>query len=181
MQGKEKMSSIERQKLILKELKQSKWPITASVFAEKANVSRQVIVQDVSILKAKNEPVVATSQGYIYMGDHADDNMVRKTIVVNHTPEQTLEELYIIVDHGVTVKDVSVDHPVYGDIAASIRVSNRKEVDIFYENLRGPNVVHLSSLTNGLHLHTLEADAMEKIEEVCRELERVGILIGEAD
>ena len=181
MQGKEKMSSSERQKLIIRELKKSKEPITASVFAEKSNVSRQVIVQDVSILKAKNEPVVATSQGYIYISDQAEDNMVRKTIVVNHTPEQTLAELYIMVDHGVTVKDVSVDHPVYGDITASIRVSNRKEVDLFYQNLRVPNVAHLSSLTNGLHLHTLEADSLEKIEEVCRELERMGILVEEVD
>ncbi|GGN61406.1 MULTISPECIES: transcription repressor NadR [Oceanobacillus] len=178
MQSKEKMSSSERQQLIINELKKSKEPITASKFAEKANVSRQVIVQDVSILKAKNEPVVATSQGYIYMGNQPEDNLVRKTIVVNHTPEQTLEELYIIVDHGVTVKDVSVDHPVYGDITASIRVSNRREVDLFYENLRGPNVAHLSSLTNGLHLHTLEADSMEKIEEVCWKLDEIGILVG---
>lgn len=137
MQGRGKMSSSERQELIINELKQSKEPITASVFAEKANVSRQVIVQDVSILKAKNEPVVATSQGYIYLGNVADGDMVRKTIAVNHTPEQTLEELYIIVDHGVTVTDVSVDHPVYGDITASIRVSNRKEVDLFTRICRG--------------------------------------------
>jgi len=178
---KEKMSALERQKLIVLELKQSNKPITASAFAEKTNVSRQVIVQDVSILKAKREPIIATSQGYIFMDNQVEDKMMRKTIVVNHTPEQTLEELYTIVDHGVMVKDVRVEHPVYGDITASIRVSNRKEVDTFYENLREPHATHLSSLTDGLHLHTLEADSLEKIANACKELESMGILAGTAD
>ncbi|MCM3739753.1 transcription repressor NadR [Oceanobacillus luteolus] len=172
-----KMSPQERQKLIITTLESASTPITASEFAEKANVSRQVIVQDVSILKAKNEPIIATSQGYVYLREKAEDSVQRRTIVVRHTPEQTLEELYMIVDHGVTVKDVSVEHPVYGDLTASIMVSNRKEVDLFYEKLQDPKASHLSSLTEGLHLHTLEADSIEKIEAACRELERAGILV----
>ena len=172
-----KMSSLERQQLIISSLKEATGPITASEFASIANVSRQVIVQDVSILKAKNEPVLATSQGYIYLKDHAEEKVKSRVIVVQHPPERTLEELYMIVDHGVMVRDVSVEHPVYGDITASIRVSNRREVDMFYEKLTDPNASHLSSLTNGLHLHTLEADSMEKIEAACRDLEKAGILV----
>lgn len=177
MRNKEKMSAAERRKMIVATLEKSTTPVTASEFAEKANVSRQVIVQDVSILKAKGEPVIATSQGYLYLGADKVENVKRKTIVVNHPPERTLEELYMIVDHGVTVKDVRVEHPVYGDLTASIRVSNRKEVDRFYEKLTGPDSSHLSSLTNGLHLHTLEADSMKKIEAACRDLKKAGILV----
>ena len=172
-----KMSAEEREKLILTSLKQATAPITASEFAEKANVSRQVIVQDVSILKAKNEPIVATSRGYIYLKQEKEADIKQKTIVVKHTPEQTLEELYIIVDHGVTVKDVSVEHPVYGDLTASIRVSNRKEVEEFYKKLSHPNASHLSTLTNGLHLHTLEADSIDKIDAAIQDLKKAGILV----
>lgn len=177
MKSKRKLSSSERQELIMTMLKKDSIPITASEFAGIANVSRQVIVQDVSILKAKNKPVIATSQGYIYIGNNEEKDVKTKTIVVNHTPEQTLKELYIIVDHGVMVKDVSVEHAVYGDLTASLRLSNRKEVDLFYKKLNMSNSSHLSSLTNGLHLHTMEADSMEKIEAACRDLEEAGILI----
>lgn len=171
-----KMTSSERQQLIRTTLQDRTTPVTASVFAKEANVSRQVIVQDVSILKAKNEPIIATSQGYLYLKEKAED-IKRKTIAVDHTPEDTLEELYLIVDHGVTVKDVHIDHPVYGDITASILVSNRREVDVFHEKLNHPDTVHLSALTNGLHLHTLEADSLDKIEAACKELEEAGILV----
>lgn len=177
MKDKEKMSAEERQELIIKSLKNTTVPITATEFAKKANVSRQVIVQDVSILKAKNEPIIATSRGYMYLKSEEETGVMRRTVVVDHTPDETLEELYMIVDHGVTVKDVRVEHPVYGDLTASIQVSNRKEADEFYKKLSKSQASHLSSLTNGLHLHTLEADSMEKIEAACRDLKKAGILV----
>lgn len=35
-------------------------PISGNQLAQKTNVSRQVIVQDISLLKAGNEPIMAT-------------------------------------------------------------------------------------------------------------------------
>ncbi|RCK12089.1 HTH domain-containing protein [Bacillus licheniformis] len=64
---------------------------------------------------------------------------------------------------GVTVKDVTIEHPVYGDLTASIRVSTRKEVADFVKKISSTNAAYLSQLTNGIHLHTLEADDEEKI------------------
>lgn len=177
MNASEKMSSTMRQKLIINSLKESIRPITGSEFADKANVSRQVIVQDVSILKAKNEPIIATSQGYIYLKKEADEHVKRQIIAVKHTPDQTREELNIIVDHGVTVKDVKVEHAVYGDLTASVLVSNRAEVAQFVKKIEKANATYLLSLTDGIHLHTLEADSLDKIESACRDLDKAGILL----
>ena len=171
-----KMSSVERQRLIMEQLKAGDQTITASEFARKTNVSRQVIVQDVSILKAKNEPIIATSRGYMLINRGKDDTNHR-VIVCNHTPNQTLEELQIIVDHGVTIKDVIVEHGVYGDLTASIMVSNRAEANQFVQKINDSNASYLSTLTAGIHLHTLESDAMSKIEAACRALKAAGILI----
>ncbi|MFC3038873.1 transcription repressor NadR [Virgibacillus xinjiangensis] len=174
-----KMSSRMRHELIIEMLKQSSKPITGSEFAKRANVSRQVIVQDVSILKAKNEPIIATSQGYFYMSQAADKETQRKVVVCKHVPEQTLDELYHIVDHGVTVKDVIVEHPVYGDLTASLRVSNRKEADEFVRRIQDTEAAYLLTLTDGIHLHTLEADSMGKIESACKDLDDAGILFSQ--
>ncbi|WP_067727015.1 transcription repressor NadR [Oceanobacillus damuensis] len=172
-----KMSSSNRQQLIIEMLKGAKRPISGSDFASKANVSRQVIVQDVSILKAKNEPIIATSQGYLYLKDEKDDVLERTVIACKHEAEQTLKELYLIVDHGVTIKDVKVEHAVYGDLTASICVGNRKEADQFLEKINASDTSYLSSLTDGVHLHTLEADSMDKIEAACQDLKKAGIMI----
>jgi uncharacterized protein len=172
-----KLSSLERQELIIQSLKESKEPITGTEFSKKANVSRQVIVQDVSLLKAKGEPIVATSQGYIYFSEKKHENKQEMVIVCKHSPEQTSEELFLIVDHGVTLKDVIIEHPVYGDLTASIRVSNRFEANQFLENIENTKASYLSNLTNGVHLHTIEADSMKKLESACTDLEKAGILI----
>ncbi|MBP1969220.1 transcriptional regulator of NAD metabolism [Virgibacillus natechei] len=177
MKDDRKISGADRRALILERLKESADPITGKSFAAEANVSRQVIVQDVSLLKAKDEPIVATSQGYIYLKQESEEAVYRHIIACNHTSEQTWEELTTIVDHGVRVSNVIIEHGVYGDLTASVRVSNRKEVDQFIQRVNETNAAYLLELTNGIHLHTLEADSMDKIEAACRDLEAKGILL----
>lgn len=175
MNKQQKLSPKMRQKLILNLLKNSGQPITGNELANHTNVSRQIIVQDISILKAKNEPIVATSQGYLYISK--EPNKVQHTIAVNHTPEETQKELYLIVDNGVTVKDVIIEHPVYGELTASIMVSNRAEVDRFIKKIIETNAPYLSILTQGTHLHTLESDSMDKVKLAIKALKKANILL----
>ncbi|RSK25737.1 transcription repressor NadR [Bacillus sp. HMF5848] len=166
-----------RRRLILEWLKESPTPLTGSDLAEKTNVSRQVIVQDISLLKAKNEPIMATSQGYVYLNRQQDKKQVERVIACCHSPETTKKELYILVDHGVMVKNVIVEHPVYGEITASIMVSNRREVDQFMSKLSETNASLLSELTDGTHLHTVVAVNENLINQACEALEAEGFLI----
>jgi transcriptional regulator of NAD metabolism len=172
-----KLSGGDRRELVLQWLKETNTPLTGSDIADRAGVSRQVIVQDISLLKAKNEPIVATSEGYIYLQQTKEEPLVQKVIVCQHSPNQTKDELFIIVDHGVTVKDVKIEHPVYGDLSASVMVSNRNEVEQFLNKINDTNAPLLSQLTDGLHLHTLQADSQEKINAACDSLEKAGILV----
>lgn len=166
----------ERRNLILDWLKATEEPLTGSSLAEKTNVSRQVICQDVSLLKARNEPIIATAQGYLYLQEQKQTRP-SKVIACFHTPEQTKEELYLIVDCGVTVKDVKIEHPLYGDFTASIMVSNRSEVDQFYDKVQETNAALLSQLTGGTHLHTLQADTEQQIEQAIAKLDKAGFML----
>jgi uncharacterized protein len=161
----------ERREFILKRLQESREPITGGELAAITNVSRQVIVGDITLLKAKNEPIIATSQGYLYM--HASrPTEAERIIACSHGPERTEEELLLLVDHGVTVKDVKIEHPVYGDLTASIMVSNRSEVKQFMGKIKTTNASYLSELTDGIHLHSISAPtekALDEAEETLRE------------
>ena len=143
-----------------------------------SNVSRQVIVGDITLLKARNEPIIAPSQGYLYMRLE-NQPLVEKIIACRHNRSQAEQELNIIVDHGVTVKDVTVEHPVYGDLTASIMVSNRKDVQAFLKSIRKTNASLLSELTSGLHLHTLTAIDKQLILNAEKDLKAAGILVEE--
>ncbi|MCM3568415.1 transcription repressor NadR [Neobacillus mesonae] len=167
----------ERRTFILQLLKESSQPITGSDLAEKTNVSRQVIVGDITLLKAKGEPIIATSQGYMFLQQGAGNLLYERTIACHHTPENTEQELNIIVDYGVTVKDVKIEHAIYGDLTASIMVSNRQEVKQFIHKLETTKAPLLSELTGGVHLHTLTAANQAALEKAEAALKKEGILL----
>lgn len=176
MRTNEKILGDERHQLVIETLKKANKPIPGRALGEMMNVSRQVIVGDVTLLKAKGEPIMATSRGYIYL--HEQQLTFEKIIVCRHTPEQTEDELNMLVDHGVTVKDVKIEHAVYGDLSASIMVSNRSEVKAFIQNVKESNAVFLLNLTEGgIHLHTIEALKEEDIIAAENALRTAGILV----
>ncbi|WP_432358982.1 transcription repressor NadR [Sporosarcina sp. UB5] len=178
MTGSEKMPGNERRQLILKTLKKADTPLTGKELGELTNVSRQVIVGDITLLKAKKEPILATSQGYMYMHASVGPEKIEKVLVCQHSPEQTEEELNILVDHGLLVKDVKIEHPVYGDLSASIMVSNRLEVKEFMRRVNEANAAYLSKLAEGgIHLHTVVADEQHQIDNAEIALKNAGILV----
>ncbi|WP_332647192.1 transcription repressor NadR [Lysinibacillus sp. 54212] len=172
-----KMLGEERRLELLTLLQNHKGPITGTDMAKHANVSRQVIVNDMNLLKARNEPIVATSQGYIYyMAEQAVRTYERK-IVCMHSSQETKDEMYTLVDCGVTINNVIVEHPIYGEITASIMVSNRFEVDSFLNRLQESNASLLSALTDGTHLHVISAPSTEMLDQAEARLREKGYLI----
>ncbi|MFK9091316.1 transcription repressor NadR [Bacillus salipaludis] len=167
----------DRRKFILQLLKESSVPITGGDLSLQTNVSRQVIVGDITLLKAKNEPIIATSQGYIYLKQSSRMPAVERIIACRHTPGDTEKELNLLVDHGVLVKDVKIEHAVYGDLTASIMVSNRQEVKQFLKKLQTTKASLLSELTGGYHLHTISASTEGALDKAESALKAEGILM----
>ncbi|WP_413374541.1 transcription repressor NadR [Alkalihalobacillus sp. 1P02AB] len=178
METHKKLLGEARRKMILQWLQSANGPLTGTDLSKKTNVSRQVIVQDISILKAKNHPIIATAQGYVYH-QNLMPQLHSRIIACFHTPEQTMEELNLIVDHGVSVKDVIIEHPIYGEITAYLRLSNRQDVKDFCQHVSDTNAPLLSKLTNGVHLHTIEAPSVEAIDKAVQALEQQGFLLNE--
>ena len=173
---KKKLLGEERRTKLLHILQTSEQPVTGSELSQITNVSRQVIVGDITLLKARNEPIIATSQGYMYLQTQSRIKPER-IIACQHDPTRAQEELFLLVDIGITVKDVKVEHPVYGDLMASIMVSSRKEVESFLSKLVKTKAALLSELTSGIHLHTLSAASEDLLDEAEVALSEAGILV----
>ncbi|MFD4930863.1 transcription repressor NadR [Peribacillus butanolivorans] len=176
MMEKKKLLGEERRTKLLHILQTSEQPVTGSELSQITNVSRQVIVGDITLLKARNEPIIATSQGYMYL-QKGNTQKPERTIACQHDPSRAQEELFLLVDIGITVKDVKIEHPVYGDLTASIMVSSRKEVQQFLTKVTATNASFLSELTSGIHLHTLSASSEELLDEAENALKNAGILV----
>ncbi len=90
--------------------------------------------------------------------------MYERKIVCVHTAEQAEDEMFTIVDCGVTLQNVIVEHPVYGEITASMMVSNRLDVQKFIEQVNETQANYLSVLTNGTHLHVISAPTIQQLD-----------------
>lgn len=144
--------SDERRASLLADLASAEGPLSASRLAARYNVSRQIIVGDIALLRASGEDITATPRGYILK--QAPGGIIRRLACV-HTPEQMEDELNIMVDNGITVENVIVEHPVYGQLTGQLHLSNRYDVRQFMQRLENSSAAPLSDLTGGVHLHTL--------------------------
>lgn len=170
------MDSAERRKEILKLLRESEAPIKGMDLANKLGVSRQIIVQDIAIIRAKGESVLATPQGYIIPIEKG--NKTVKTIICNHKGyEQIEDELKTIVDMGGKVLDVVVEHPLYGEIKSSLMIGSRLDVAQFMENLKKTKAEPLSTLTGGIHTHSIEVEDENVLENIKKTLKEKNYLI----
>lgn len=172
-----KLLGEERRMYILELLQKEGKAITGTELAKRSNVSRQVIVNDMALLKAKDEPIVATSQGYLYFTTNSEITLYEREIASYHTTAQVTDELNTLVDAGVTVKNVTVVHPVYGYLTASIMVSSRYDVQQFMDKINETDSNLLMDLTEGAHLHVISADSEEKLDQAVQQLTLKGYIL----
>lgn len=151
-------------------------PVPGNDLARHFGISRQCLVQDVAILRAGGTGILSTPQGYHLPGEPAD-GACRAILACKHPPGRTEEELNILVDHGVKVLDVLVEHPLYGELRGALMISSRADVADFMRRWRRGKASLLSSLTRGVHLHTVEASKRERIERARAQLQTKGILL----
>jgi transcriptional regulator of NAD metabolism len=132
-------------------------PAQGGKLARHFRVSRQCVVQDIAILRAAGNEILATPQGY-------------------RLPQQS-SRAFRAVDHGVRILDVLVEHPVYGELRGSLMIESRADLQDFLGNIRSTKAALLSSLTQGVHLHTVEASREEMISRAKAKLRARGFLL----
>jgi uncharacterized protein len=163
----------ERQRRLLEVLAASREPRTGAELAQLCNVTRQVVVHDIALLRAKGVSIHSTPRGY-WLPEQVEQTR-EYVLAVKHQAELTQMELYILVDHGVTVKDVFVEHPVYGELRGTLHLASRRDVDLFLDSVQRAKAPLLSSLTDGFHYHTVECEDSVRLQEAVAKLKEAGI------
>ena len=167
------MSGEERRKAILNRLGGE--PVSAARLAEAFGVSRQVIVQDVALLRAEGIPVLSTSRGYIRAGG----GRATRVFKVRHGDDEVLDELQLIVDAGGRVEDVYVWHKVYGKISAPMGIDSRRKAEEFVKKIESGVSAPLKNITGGYHYHTVSAESEAVLDGIAAELRAHGFFVAE--
>lgn len=166
------MDKDKRCRELIQMLSQSSEPVSGAALAERFAVSRQVIVQDIALLRANGNEILSTNRGYLVKQESAK----KRVFKVIHGDDQVEEELNCMVDLGGAVEDVFVYHKVYGVIRADMNICSRIDVRRYLQNLEGGKSSLLKNVTSGYHYHTVRASGADTLDLIQEELGRLGFL-----
>ena len=156
------MTGSKRREELINTIKSSTSPISGKTLAQLYDVSRQVIVHDIALLRTAGYDIISTNRGYILNAPHT----ITRVFKVSHTDAQTEDELYSIVDLGGTVVNVMVNHRVYGKMSAPLNIKNRRDVQLFMNNIKTGKSTPLMNVTSGYHFHHVCAEQEEILDEI---------------
>lgn len=166
------MKGEERRKQLLNILSSSNNPISGGTLSKELNVSRQIIVQDISLLRANGATIFSTNKGYLLQ----EDRKYSRVFKVYHTDDQVEEELSTIVDAGGQIRDVFVYHKVYGVLKADMGIKSRHDIRAYMEEISTGKSSLLKNVTSGYHYHTIDAESEEILDAIQEELQQKGFL-----
>ena len=169
------MHGSERREQIIRQIQESKAPVSGTKLASLYSVSRQVIVQDIALIRAAGYEIISTNRGYILN----QPKTVCRIFKVQHTDEQLEEELNTIVDLGGCVYNVVIHNRVYGKMEAELVLNSRRKVGAFMEDIRSGKSSPLKNITSNYHYHKVSADSEETLDLIEQELRKKGFLVEE--
>ena len=185
-----------RRASLLDALRSADAPVCGGQLASTLNVSRQVIVQDIALLREAGANIVATTKGYV-LADAAQTTTQNaaqtlaqngteqptahldepaRTFKLHHEVEQTRDELQTIIALGGHVHDVSISHRAYGRITAPLDIADQADIERFINDIESGKSSPLSTATSGYHYHLVSAPTNEALEAIGRALADKGFL-----
>ena len=171
------MEAAERRDAIMAELQAAVKPVSGSALAKAVGVSRQVVVQDIALLRADGHDIVATNRGYVLREGAGEPAVPTRLVKVRHTQDEMADELTSIVDMGGAVLNVIVNHRVYGKITADLDIRNRRDVERYLDAIASGKSFPLLTVTSGYHFHRIAADDEETLDDIEEMLRAKGYLV----
>lgn len=171
------MTGEERRASILCKLQTTDTPLSGTMLAKAFHVSRQIIVQDIALMRAENYGILSTNKGYLLRSPKTENTQPKRVFYVKHTTQQVLEEFRTVIDLGGKILDVAVEHEIYGQIRVDLLIETDADAADFYEKLMVCNDNPLKVLTDDCHYHTIAAPSEKLLDLIQSELQAKGFLV----
>lgn len=171
------MTGEERRSAILARLMNTPEPLSGTALAKTFGVSRQVIVQDIALMRAEHYDILSTNKGYIYRTEEKQNSLPKRVFFVRHTAQQVLEEFLSVIELGGSVLDVAVEHELYGQIRVDLLIESRQDATEFVKKLSTCKDNPLKVLTGDCHYHTVAAPSEKLLDLIECELREKGFLV----
>ena len=171
------MTGSQRRQKLLALLEEAQSPLSGTALARQLQVSRQVIVQDIALMRAENHNILSTNKGYLCRPDAAGNAQPKRVFFVRHTTQQVLEEFLTVIDLGGRILDVAVEHEIYGQIRVDMLIEDPRDAREFARKLSQSPDNPLKVLTDDCHYHTVAAPSQRLLDLIEEELRSKGFLL----
>lgn len=171
------MTGEARRAKILSKLQESDTPLSGTALAKAFHVSRQIIVQDIALMRAENYGILSTNKGYLLRSPSSENTQPKRVFFVKHTTEQVLEEFQIILELGGKILDVAVEHELYGQIRVDLLIETLADAEDFHGRLMACKDNPLKVLTDDCHYHTVSAPSEKLLDLISEALRKNGYLL----
>ena len=170
------MNGEARRERIKQMLLEARQPLTGTALAGALHVSRQVIVQDIALMRAEHLPILSTNKGYLLRSEGVRTQQPKRVFFVRHTTDRVMEEFMTVIDLSGRILDVSVEHDLYGPIRADLLIENAQDAADFVDRLEKCRDNPLKVLTDDCHFHTVAAPSEKLLDLIEAELRSRGFL-----
>ena len=170
------MTGEERRLGILNKLQETDTPLSGTALAKAFHVSRQIIVQDIALMRAENRSIVSTNKGYLLRTQKDANTQPKRVFFVKHHNDQVFDEFKTILELGGKVLDVAVEHELYGQIRVELLIETKADAADFHERLLACRDNPLKVLTDDCHYHTVAAPSERLLDYIEEDLRRKGYL-----
>ena len=170
------MTGEERRMTILSQLQKAAAPVSGTALAKACHVSRQIIVQDIALMRAENYGILSTNKGYMLRSEKNADTQTKRVFCVRHTTDQVLDEFQTILELGGRVLDVGVEHELYGQIQVDLLIETMSDAEDFSRRLEKCRDNLLKVLTDDCHYHTVSAPSEKLLDLIQDALKQKGFL-----
>ena len=170
------MTGEERRMKILQKLQETDTPLSGTALAKAFHVSRQIIVQDIALMRAENYGILSTNKGYLLRSEKTENTQPKRVFFVKHNTDQVLEEFQSVIELGGKILDVAVEHELYGQIRVDLMIETETDAADFYDKLLGCRDNPLKVLTDDCHYHTVAARSEKLLDLIEAELRSKGLL-----
>lgn len=170
------MTGEERRMKILQKLQEADTPLSGTALAKAFHVSRQIIVQDIALMRAENYGIFSTNKGYLLRSEKTENTQPKRVFFVKHNKDQVLEEFQTVIELGGKILDVAVEHELYGQIRVDLLIETEADAKDFYDRLMNCRDNPLKVLTDDCHYHTVAAPSEKLLDLIEAELRGKGML-----
>lgn len=171
------MTGEQRRKQMLRLLMEQQSPLSGTALASHFHVSRQIIVQDIALMRAENHRILSTNKGYLYRPPEAENAQPKRVFFIRHDTDQVMDEFMTVLELGGKILDVAVEHELYGQIRVDLLIESLQDAQEFTDKLLTCRDNPLKILTDDCHYHTVAAPSERLLDLIEAELNEKGFLI----